>query len=649
MTRNVRLLNGRYEVGELLGYGGMAEVHRGRDIRLGRSVAIKRLRSDLAGDAMFLDRFRLEAQNSATLNHPAIVAVYDTGEESRPTGEQVPFIVMELVDGRTLRDVLAAERRIRPRRALEMIADVCAALEFSHRHGIVHRDVKPGNVMITQDGRVKVMDFGIAHNLAGRDTANTDSHAVIGTAAYLAPEQARGEPVDGRSDVYAAGCVLFELIVGQPPFVGGSPVSIAYRHVREDPRPPSDFNREVPRDVDAIVLKALAKRPGDRFRSAARMREASLQAIGGRPAPTTRPQPPRTGPTVYAPRGPAVYASHPVANRSVPDVTPVLPIITYGPEAPRMEFAGLTAEELDARRQEFKRQGDVAIKRRDWARLTSLRQQESAVTLELLRRFRSPPPPDRRAAAPHQDGRLPDRSRSRAIIIGTSRYADPDLPDIPAVSHNLRDLRSLLTHQGNGGFDSARVHVSENPGREVGEWVAELAENTEDTLFVYFAGHGMTGSDGELYLGLPGTKSKRPVFSALPYQELRRAISDSPARNKVVTLDCCYAGHAIGLMSGDDVHGGAIDVQGTYVITSTSAVQRAHAPQGARHSAFTGELIDLLANGTTDSGNLIRLGDIYAHLRRRLIGRGLPKPQQRGVDTVTGLALTRNPAWSGPA
>ncbi|GID32711.1 Stk1 family PASTA domain-containing Ser/Thr kinase [Paractinoplanes brasiliensis] len=287
MTAQARLLGGRYQVGELLGYGGMAEVHRGRDLRLGRDVAIKMLRTDLARDATFQERFRREAQNSAALNHPAIVAVYDTGEEISSTGEKLPFIVMEFVNGRTLKEVLAQEQRIPPRRALEMIADICAALEFSHRHGIIHRDIKPGNVMITQNGQVKVMDFGIARALASGATTMTQTSAVIGTAQYLSPEQARGESVDARSDVYAAGCVLFELLVGHPPFVGDSPVSVAYQHVREEPRAPSDINHEVPPDVDAIVLKALAKNPMNRYQSAQEMRADALRAVAGRPVLAT--------------------------------------------------------------------------------------------------------------------------------------------------------------------------------------------------------------------------------------------------------------------------------------------------------------------------------------------------------------------------
>lgn len=287
MTAQARLLGGRYQVGELIGYGGMAEVHRGRDLRLGRDVAIKMLRADLARDATFQMRFRREAQNAASLNHPAIVAVYDTGEEQAPTGETLPFIVMEFVGGRTLKEVLGGEGRFQPRRALEICADMCAALEFSHRHQIIHRDIKPGNVMLTQTGQVKVMDFGIARALASGATTMTQTSAVIGTAQYLSPEQARGESVDARSDVYAAGCVLFELLCGHPPFVGDSPVSVAYQHVREAPPTPSDLNPEVPPAVDAIILKALSKNPLNRYQSAGEMRADLLRAAAGRPVMAT--------------------------------------------------------------------------------------------------------------------------------------------------------------------------------------------------------------------------------------------------------------------------------------------------------------------------------------------------------------------------
>jgi len=276
-----RLLGSRYEIGETLGYGGMAEVHRGRDVRLGREVAVKVLRADLARDPSFQARFRREAQAAASLNHPAIVAVYDTGEEDM-YGNQ-PYIVMEYVEGRTLRDVLKIEGRLMPRRAMEIVADVCAALDFSHRNGIVHRDVKPGNVMITRTGAVKVMDFGIARAVADNAATVTQTAAVIGTAQYLSPEQARGENVDARSDVYSTGVLLFELITGHPPFTGDSPVAVAYQHVRENPPPPSTINPDVPPELDAIVLKAMAKNPANRYQSAGEMRADLIRAINGRP------------------------------------------------------------------------------------------------------------------------------------------------------------------------------------------------------------------------------------------------------------------------------------------------------------------------------------------------------------------------------
>jgi eukaryotic-like serine/threonine-protein kinase len=273
-----RLLSDRYELGETLGYGGMSEVHRGRDVRLGRDVAVKVLRVDLARDPQFQLRFRREAQNAAALNHPAIVAVYDTGETRTEYGP-LPYIVMEFVDGRTLRDIVKTEGPMPPRRAMEVMADVCAALDFSHRNGIIHRDVKPANVMITRSGAVKVMDFGIARALA--DGQNfTQTAAVIGTAQYLSPEQARGEAVDARSDVYAAGCVLFELLTGEPPFTGDSPVAVAYQHVREDPRPPSAV-RDINPVLDAVVLKAMSKNPANRYQSAADMRADLVRVLSG--------------------------------------------------------------------------------------------------------------------------------------------------------------------------------------------------------------------------------------------------------------------------------------------------------------------------------------------------------------------------------
>ncbi|GAA4484853.1 Stk1 family PASTA domain-containing Ser/Thr kinase [Rhodococcus olei] len=279
-----RKLSSRYELGEILGFGGMSEVHLARDLRLSRDVAIKVLRADLARDPTFYLRFRREAQNAAALNHPAIVAVYDTGE-AETDGGPLPYIVMEYVDGVTLRDIVRSEGPMAPRRAMEVIADVCAALDFSHRNGIVHRDIKPANIMINRAGAVKVMDFGIARAISDSSSPMTQTAAVIGTAQYLSPEQARGEQVDARSDVYSLGCVLFEILTGEPPFKGDSPVAVAYQHVREDPAVPSSVNPDIPRELDSVILKAMSKNPANRYQSAAEMRGDLVRVLGGqRPA-----------------------------------------------------------------------------------------------------------------------------------------------------------------------------------------------------------------------------------------------------------------------------------------------------------------------------------------------------------------------------
>src|SRR6476646_144952 len=276
------LLAGRYQLGEVIGQGGMAEVRRGRDVRLGRDVAIKLLRADLARDPSFQGRFRREAQSAASLNHPAIVAVYDTGED-HGSWEVTPYLLMEYVEGRTLREVLAAEGRLMPQRAMEITAQICAALEQAHRAGIVHRDIKPGNVMLTPSGEVKVMDFGIARAVTGASQTMTQTAAVIGTAHSLSPEQARGEHVDARSDIYSTGCLLYELVTGAPPFSGDTPVAVASQHVREEPVPPSRVEPEVPAAVDAIVLKAMAKNPANRYQTAAQMRADLERALAGQP------------------------------------------------------------------------------------------------------------------------------------------------------------------------------------------------------------------------------------------------------------------------------------------------------------------------------------------------------------------------------
>ena len=281
-----RVLGNRYEVGDLLGRGGMAEVHLGRDTRLGRVVAIKLLRTDLARDPVFQARFRREAQSAAGLNHPAIVAVYDTGEEtvieSGGSSVALPYIVMEYVEGRTLRDILRDGRPMDVPHALEVSAGVLSALDYSHRMGIVHRDIKPANVMLTAGGDVKVMDFGIARALADVSATMTQTQAVIGTAQYLSPEQARGETVDARSDLYSAGCLLYELMTSRPPFVADSPVAVAYQHVRELAQPPSAYTSTIPEVVDRIVLHSLAKDREARYQTAAAFRADIEAAVSGR-------------------------------------------------------------------------------------------------------------------------------------------------------------------------------------------------------------------------------------------------------------------------------------------------------------------------------------------------------------------------------
>ncbi|GAA3730683.1 serine/threonine-protein kinase [Spinactinospora alkalitolerans] len=277
-----RLLGGRYELDGVVGRGGMAEVFRARDLRLDRLVAVKTLRSDLARDHTFQARFRREAQSAASLNHPSIIAVYDTGDDV-VDGISIPYIIMEYVDGRTLKELLDDDRRLLPERTLEITDGILRALEYSHRNGIVHRDIKPANVMLTRQAEVKVMDFGIARAMNDSQATMTQTSQVIGTAQYLSPEQARGERVDARSDIYSTGCVLYELLTGRPPFIGDSPVSIAYQHVRENPIPPSDLDPEVPEWIEAIVFRSMAKDREQRYQSAAEMRVDIQRGLQGMP------------------------------------------------------------------------------------------------------------------------------------------------------------------------------------------------------------------------------------------------------------------------------------------------------------------------------------------------------------------------------
>jgi serine/threonine-protein kinase len=281
MSAAKKRLGDRYEVGEMIGSGGMADVYRGIDTRLNREVAIKILRSDLARDPAFISRFKKEALAAAGLSFSGIVAVYDSGEDSGSS-----YIVMELVNGRTLRDLLKSDEQISIHRALDITSGILEALEYSHRKGIIHRDIKPGNVMITDSGVIKVMDFGIARALSDVGATMTSTWNIVGTAQYLSPEQATGEIADRRSDIYSVGCVLYELLVGEPPFTGDTPVSIAYQHVSGHLVPASEYVDNLDKDIDTIISVALSKDPAHRYQDAGAMLEDVRRASKGDPVTT---------------------------------------------------------------------------------------------------------------------------------------------------------------------------------------------------------------------------------------------------------------------------------------------------------------------------------------------------------------------------
>ena len=292
MTENQRVIAGRYEVGNLIGRGGMADVYEGVDTRLGRTVAIKLLKSDLANDPSFEARFRQEAQASARMGHPTIVRIYDAGEEitTDEYGNQhkYPFIVMEYVKGKLLRDLLH-ERRLTRQEAIEWTSGVLTALEFSHRAGVIHRDIKSANIMITDAGQVKVMDFGIARAISDSSATMAHTSGIVGTAQYFSPEQAKGENVDARTDLYSTGVLLYEMICGRPPFKGESAVSVAYQHVSEAVIPPSQFDSSISPELDAVVLRGLAKDREERFQTAEEFREHLIAAANGSPATSAAP------------------------------------------------------------------------------------------------------------------------------------------------------------------------------------------------------------------------------------------------------------------------------------------------------------------------------------------------------------------------
>lgn len=284
MTVSKRMLAGRYELGALIGRGGMSDVHVGTDTRLGRRVAIKLLKPALATDPRFRALFREEAQKAARMAHPTIVRVFDAGEETVPETNgletQVPYIVMEYVDGRLLKEIIA-EGALEPKEAVRIISGVLTALEYSHRALLVHRDVKPGNIMVTQNGQVKVMDFGIARAVSDNSATVADTSAILGTAQYFSPEQARGESVDARTDLYSTGVVLFELLTGQPPFRGDRAAAVAYQHISEAAVAPSIVNPRVSPSLDSVVLHALAKDKFERFQTAAEFRQDLEDASAG--------------------------------------------------------------------------------------------------------------------------------------------------------------------------------------------------------------------------------------------------------------------------------------------------------------------------------------------------------------------------------
>ncbi|SJN11644.1 Serine/threonine protein kinase PrkC, regulator of stationary phase [Leucobacter sp. 7(1)] len=278
-----RILAGRYAIGEFVGQGGMATVYRGTDTKLGRQVAIKVMKADLAGDEQFRSRFRQEAQSASRMAHPTVVRVFDAGDDLIQTADgpkRLPFIVMEYVEGRNLREI-TAERKLSSAEACRIVDSVLTALEYSHRAGIVHRDIKPANIMVTQSGQVKVMDFGIARAVSETSSTLQQTTAILGTAAYFSPEQAKGEAIDARTDLYSTAVLLFELLTGVVPFRGDSAVAVAYQHVSERPKPPSEQNPEVSPELDRVVLYGLAKDRAKRFQSASEFREALRLAANG--------------------------------------------------------------------------------------------------------------------------------------------------------------------------------------------------------------------------------------------------------------------------------------------------------------------------------------------------------------------------------
>ena len=344
-----KMLGERYELGAMIGTGGMADVYLAQDVRLNRQVAIKILRSDLARDPSFVTRFNKEALSVAALNHPGIVSVYDSGKEDSPSGA-MPYIVMEYVEGKTLRELVNKGERFALNRAVEITEGILIALQYSHKNGIIHRDIKPGNIMITDNGDVKVMDFGIARALADTGATMTSTWNIVGTAQYLSPEQATGTQADARSDLYSVGCLLYELLAGRPPFTGDTPVAIAYQHVSAPLIPITELQESLDPALNAFFSIALAKDANERYQSANAMLKDLRKLIKGEGITTQIPKQMRKEKSRNRIAALSIAlvllvggVSYFILNPNQSSVTRILPNVVGLTEAQaRQELAGLT-------------------------------------------------------------------------------------------------------------------------------------------------------------------------------------------------------------------------------------------------------------------------------------------------------------------